>query len=92
MARASNGGWDFVKVGEIYQYKEDWIIAMIKILENNSDDECYSFKVQVQKSTEKDGGEFLITNVKGTGYYSGMIQIYQGEQYSCEYIYDIENN
>ena len=44
MARSENNGWDFVKVDETYQYKEEIgpglaMIAMVKILEDNSDDE-----------------------------------------------------
>lgn len=36
MARANNGGWDFIKVGQQYQYKEDGIIAIVTVLEDNS--------------------------------------------------------
>lgn len=88
MARAVNNGWDFVKVGKSYQYKEDWFIAIVTILEDNSDKENYRFKLRVEKATEEppQNGEFEISHDKTfNGIYSGMIQLYETDEYSCEY-------
>ena len=94
MARANNGGWDFVKVGEVYQYKEDWFIAMVTILEDNSDDKYYSFKVRVEKSNmapSSQSGEFEVCFVKDLdGVFSGMSQLYEEEAYMCEYKWERE--
>ena len=88
MARANNGGWDFVEVGKTYQYKEDWFIAMVTILEDNSTDKEYAFKLGVEKSTHTPpgDGEFEISHAKNlTGVYSGMLQLYENEEYMCTY-------
>ncbi len=88
MARANNGGWDFVKVGGTYQYKEDWFFAMVKVIEDNSTAEEYRFKLQVQKSTIEMTGdaEFEISHVKDLdGYYNGMTQLFLEEEYACKY-------
>jgi len=88
MARANNGGWDFVKVGETYQYKEDYLIAMITILEDNSTDEEYCFKIRFEKANIDMGTdvEIDISHIKNLdGVYSGMLQIYEKEEYICEY-------
>ncbi len=89
MARANNNGWDFVKEGEIYQYKEDGYIAMIKILKDNSNEEFYDFELEIIKATMDIGQpEFNISHNKEiSGYYSGMIQLYKHEDYMCEYTY-----
>lgn len=94
MARANNGGWDFVKVGKTYQYKEDGWIAMVTIMKDNSNDEQYAFDLRVEKSTEDWGlREFDIANVKGdSGYYSGMLQIYERPEYMCTYNYVRDEN
>jgi len=85
MARQNDrGGWDFVKVGGEYQYKEDSFLAMIEILEDNSDDEAYKFKVKVKKSNYSDmmDREFTVSGSKTfKGVYSGMIQIYKEPVY-----------
>lgn len=88
MARANNGGWDFVKVGSTYQYKEDGWIAMVKIIEDNSTADEYRFKLWVEKATDEppQDGEFEISHAKEVdGYYSGMLQIYEHEEYGCNY-------
>ena len=90
MARANNGGWDFIKVGGTYQYKEDWFIAMVTILEDNSTENEYRFKLQTEQSNEEppteDGmeeGVFTISHIKKVGgYYSGMLQFYKEEEYT----------
>lgn len=85
MARANNGGWDFVKVGQSYQYKEDWFIAKVTILEDNSNMEEYRFKLQVEESSMKLEGDeisFEISHAKDPGgYYSGMLQLYEQDEY-----------
>lgn len=90
MSRGVNNGWDFVKVGETYQYKEDWFIAMVKVLEDNSDDKCYRFTLQVEKASHDpffaQNGVFEIYHDKSfNGIYSGMNQIYETEEYMCTY-------
>jgi hypothetical protein len=94
MARANNGGWDFVKEGETYQYKEDGWIAMVTVVKDNSTDEHYAFDLRVEKATEDWGlREFDIMNVKGdSGYYSGMLQIYKTPEYMCTYNYERETD
>ena len=97
MSRGVNGGWDFVKVGETYQYKEDWFFAMVKVLENNSDDEYYRFTLQVEKATHfpffaKDGIFEIYHDKSFNGIYSGMNQIYEAKEYMCTYKYFRENN
>ena len=88
MARANNNGWDFIKVGETYQYKEDGFIAMVRILEDNSDNDYYNFTLRVEKSNYEppQNGQFTISSNKNdTGYYSGMLQFYKQPEYDCEY-------
>jgi hypothetical protein len=89
MARAYNGGWDFVKVGGQYQYKEDWMIAMVTVLEDNSTDKEYIFKLRVDNcNIEPSKEEFEITHIKEkAGYYSGMMQLFEHKEYTCEYIW-----
>ena len=95
MARANNGGWNFIKVGETYQYKEDSLIAMITILEDTSDEENYKFKVKIEKATyeppEVDDVEIYHAKNPG-GFWSGMTQIYEGEEYSPKYNWMRTNN
>lgn len=90
MARANNGGWDFIKVGETYQYKEDWFIARVTILEDNSTADEYLFKLQTEESNTEPptkDGVFEIEHAKDVGgYYSGMLQLYE----QPEYKYDIK--
>lgn len=83
MSKATNNGWDFIKVGETYQYKEDWVIAKIKIIENNSDDERYAFVAKILASNEDIGRDvFEFSHIKNfTGYYNGMIHVYEHEEY-----------
>lgn len=89
MARANNGGWDFVTVGKSYQYKEDWFIAIVTVLEDRSDEKYYRFLLRIDKATDMaddDRSEFVLEHVKNLdGYYSGMSQLYEGEEYFCTY-------
>ena len=87
MSRANKGGWDFVKVNETYQFKEDSMIAKVTILEDNSDEGYYRFKLRVENSNldlskMPDLQEFDISHVKDLdGYYSGMLQLYENDEY-----------
>ncbi len=92
MSRANNGGWDFVKVGGIYQMKEDWAIYEAEVLEDLSTAERYGFKVRMLKSNVdmKDSNpEFTIDHIKEPGgYWSGMVQIYETPEYMTDYIWE----
>lgn len=98
MSRAVNKGWDFVKVGNTYQYKEDGWLAMVKVLEDNSTESDYHFKLQVEKSSVELSNDQTIFDISHSkligGYYSGMLQIYETEEYSCNYVWErqVENN
>jgi len=84
MARANNGGWDFIKAGEIYQYKEEGCVAMVNVLEDESTPEFYNFKLKVLAS---DGGfpagiEFTCGHSKNPGgYWNEMAQFYKELEY-----------
>jgi hypothetical protein len=86
MARANNGGWDFIKVGGKYQYKEDSFIAEIEILEDNSNDVGYDFKVKVLNANEPQGKSSVFdrfSHIKElVGYWFGMIQVFESPEYS----------
>jgi len=83
MARANNGGWDFVKVGGTYQVKEDHAIYGIRVLEDKSTSNEYIFVVCPTYSNVKIKNEpFVISSPKNlTGMFSGMLQIYEHEEY-----------
>jgi hypothetical protein len=86
MARAcDSGGWDFIKVGETYQYKEGGLIADILILEDRSTDEFYVFKVRFVASSypiEKGNREMEISYSKTfKGYFHGMSQLFSNSPY-----------
>ncbi len=94
MARANNKGWDFLKVGKSYQYLEDGLIAMVTILEDNSTDEEYKLKIRFDKANQKlnDDQEDVIYNIvnskNAVGFYSGMLQFYEEEEYIVKYIWE----
>lgn len=83
MARANNNGWDFLEVGKTYQYKEDSMIAMVRILEDNSDEEFYDFYVEVVAANMNiAGNKFNVSHTKKlNGVYSGMSQFYKSPEY-----------
>jgi hypothetical protein len=96
MARANNHGWDFVKVGKTYQYKEyPPLLAIVTILKDNSTEDEYRFRLRVEKSNLKEEytpKEFNISSPKDlNGYYNNMIQLYENEEYSCAYQYERKN-
>jgi len=84
MARANNKGWDFIKVGEIYQYKEEGNVCMVEILEDRSTVDFYKFKLKVLAS---DGGfpvgiTFECSHSKEPGgYWNEMLQFYEKPEY-----------
>lgn len=82
MSRAPNGGWDFVKVGNEYQYKEDGFIATVLILEDTSTPEEYRFKLQVLESNyPAPDDSFNISHAKKCGYWNDMKQFYEKPKY-----------
>lgn len=77
-------GWDWVTKGGIYQYKEDAFVAMVQILENESDAKQYKFKVRILacNGVLEPGAEVYVVHEKNfQGVYSGMIQFYRGVEY-----------
>ena len=83
MARANNKGWDFVKVGGVYQVKEDFATYGIRVLEDNSTEEQYIFVVKPTYSSHEMSPEpFTISHCKNLdGVYNGMLQIYERDEY-----------
>ena len=89
MARSEDNGWDFIKVGETYQYKEDGggigtaIVAMVKILGDNSDEEYYHFVVKRVQGGKAFGDEpFTVVHLKNIGgIRNGMPQFYETPEY-----------
>jgi len=83
MARGIDNGWDFVKEGGIYQYKEDYLICMVEILNDNSDKDGYSFVIRVLSSNiDNIGDTFTVYHKKNDhGIYSGMSQFYRTPKY-----------
>ena len=81
------GKWDFVKVGNSYQYKEGTWIALLTILEDNSTDEMYQFKSRIEKSLGippvKDSFSFSFSKTFEGGY-GGMSQLYESAVYPSE--------
>ena len=75
MASAQNHGWDFLKVGETYQYKEGKFIAMVQIDEDNSTDDSYQFVIEILKATYKPAKQrFEISCIKSIDFgYPGMV-------------------
>ena len=95
MARSSNNGWEFIKKGEVYQYREYPMIAMVEIVEDNSDDEYYRFIIQPLKSNCNFMEAFEVSGLKNSNFvYNEMIQFYKEEEYLVKYKYFFgeENN
>jgi len=82
MSRGANGGWDFIKVGGVYQYKESPFIGMVEILEDNSDDEYYSFKVQAVEGNMAIPEPFTVSLLKSNNaIWHEMCQFYEVPEY-----------
>jgi hypothetical protein len=93
MARANNGGWDFVKVGGVYQYKEEGQIAIVKVLSTEPDPNYYRFQLSVLAATFPFDKEFEVVHHKNPGgYWNEMQQFYPDPEYSAKYkhVYDKE--
>jgi len=74
--------WGFIKQGGVYQYKEDYIILIVEILEDNSTDNEYVFKLRPIAGTFKVTEPFEIRFPKSfTGRYSGQMQFYDEPEY-----------
>ena len=87
MARATNGGRDFVKVGWVYQYKEDWFIAKVRVNKDTSDKEAYRFNVTTLKANDDPISvtfDVMYTKLEN-GYFSGMSQFYKEDEYTVDY-------
>lgn len=82
MTRANNNGWDFIEKNGIYQYKEDSMILIVKILENNSTDTHYKFTLHPIAGNIPFDKDFNVTHVKEPGgHWSGMQQFYEAPVY-----------
>ena len=84
MARATNNGWDFIKKGMILQYKEDFLILIVEVLEDTSDETKYEFTIKpiagYLKGMDK---PFTVMHSKEfQGMYSGMSQFYENAEYT----------
>lgn len=83
MARCDRpGAWDFIKVGGLYQYKEDGLILIVEILEDNSTEEEYDFKIRPIAGYESFSHDFDISFSKSfTGTFNGQSQFYEKQEY-----------
>lgn len=85
MARANDGGWDFIKEGNIYQYKEEGCVAMVRVLKDRSDKDTYEFDLEVVASADQSFSPGLKFNVSHTknpgGFWNEMLQFYEGVEY-----------
>jgi hypothetical protein len=80
--KGSRGSWDFIKVGKLYQYKEDSIIFVVEILEDNSTEDYYEFLVLPIAGTIPAREQFTIGfNKSMTGAYNGQAQFYETPEY-----------
>lgn len=57
MGENKNTDLDSIKVGDIYHYKEGRFIGYVTVLEDNSTDDEYSFKLQTELSNREPFGE-----------------------------------
>lgn len=87
MSTSPNNGWDFVKIGETYQYKEGSFIAMISIVEDKSDDEYYRFTIKILEANREPPSMICdIISQKGLSFgYPGMSKIFKKMMYDCVY-------
>jgi hypothetical protein len=80
MARPINNGWDFIRVGKTYHYREGRLVAEIEVTEDNSTIERYDFQIKINKSIIKDATRKTIRcdHIKDIkGIYSGMPALYE---------------
>jgi len=80
--RENDGGWDFVKLGGIYQYKEEGVIYIVEIIEDKSTEKEYKFVLKPLACTLYSLKPFEISFVKNnTGYWNNMPQFYEEAEY-----------
>ena len=75
MERPYESGWDFIKAGEEYQYKEGGFIAMVTVLEVKSDDAYSIFIIRIEKATYKPAREIYEITASRSHHigYPGMV-------------------
>lgn len=83
MARCDKpGAWDFIEIGKLYQYKEDHVILVVEILDDNSTEDFYEFLVKPIAGTFEMKESFTVSFTKNnTGAYNGMSQFYENPEY-----------
>lgn len=98
MATADNGGWDFIKKGKTYQYKQGDLVGIIKILKIDSTEKNYIFDVIVEKASVNPRQiEFKITHKKDLNdewvakNVNDMIQIYPKPEIKVDYNWENKN-
>ena len=80
-----------LKVGNIYQYKEGGVIAMVKVVDNMSNDEYYKFRIIPLKSTHELPVEgFIVSQTRKHNADMLSISFYEFEAYRCTYNYFYE--
>ena len=86
MARSSANygyGWDFVKDGGVYQYKEGGYVAIVKVWVDHSTDTQYEFHLMILAENHECGQkEIILIARKGiTGTYNDAAQLYEEPEY-----------
>ena len=87
MASAQDHGWDFLKVGETYQYKQGKFIAMVQIADDNSTDDFYQFVIEILEATYKPAKlRFEISCIKSIDFgYPGMVYFFDKIEFKRDY-------
>lgn len=80
-------GWVTVKVGEVYQYVEGRFVAFVYVIEDNSDDDYYRYKLKILKATASPLSEiFQAEQIKrNVIFYAGMGKFYNKEELNVKY-------
>lgn len=75
--------WDFIKVGGLYQYKEDAMISIVEVLSDTSDDGKYEFLLHPLASNMDVSRNFTCMSSKeNTMFYSGKAEFFQEMEYA----------
>ena len=87
MASAHDHGWNFLKVGETYQYKEGKFVAMVLIVEDNSTDDLYQFVIEILEATFKPANlRFEISCIKAIDFgYPVMVHSFDKIEFKRDY-------
>jgi hypothetical protein len=87
MASAQDNGWNFLNVGETYQYKEGKFIAIVQIVEDNSSDDFYQFVIEILEATSKLAKlRFEISCIKSIDFgYPGMVHYFDKIEFKRDY-------